>query len=132
MFEIDHIAISVTDIQKSIEFYKKFGFEEFNSWKMEDNSIKISMLRLNNTYLEIFCYKNYENLPETAKTTATDLPILGTKHFALGVEDIEKAKEFVLKNNICEKVDIKMGRLGRKYFFINDPDDILVEIIENN
>ena len=59
------------------------------------------MLKLNNTYLEIFSYKEYKSLPETAKATATDLPILGTKHFALGVEDIEKAKEFVLTNNIC-------------------------------
>ncbi len=132
MFKIDHVAISVSDIEKSIEFYTKFGFEEFNSWKAEDNSIKISMLRLNNTYLEIFCYKEYKNLPETAKTTAMDLPILGTKHFALGVEDIEKAKEFVLTNKICKNVDIKKGRLGRNYFFMSDPDNILVEIIEND
>ena len=132
MFKINHVAISVTDIDRSIEFYKKFGFQEFKSWKAEDNSIKINMLKLNNTVLEIFCYKEYIKLPETAKTTATDLPILGTKHFALGVDDIEKAKEFVIQNYICKNIDIKRGRLGKQYFFINDPDGILVEIIEND
>ncbi len=132
MFNINHVAISVTDIEKSIEFYKKFGFKESKSWKAEDDSIKINMLKLNNIALEIFCYSEYIKLPETAKTTATDLPILGTKHFALGVESIEKAKEFVIQNGICENVDIKNGRLGKKYFFINDPDGILVEIIEND
>lgn len=132
MFNINHVAISVTDIERSIEFYKKFGFQEFKSWKAEDDSIKINMLKLNNTVLEIFCYKEYTDLPETAKTTATDLPILGTKHFALGVDDIEKAKEFVIQNDICENIDIKRGRLGKQYFFINDPDGILVEIIEND
>lgn len=132
MFNVNHVAISVTNIDKSIEFYKKFGFKEFKSWKAEDDSIKISMLKLNNTVLEIFCYKEYTKLPETAKTTATDLPILGTKHFALGVDDIEKAKEFVIQNGICENIDIKRGRLGKQYFFINDPDGILVEIIEND
>lgn len=90
------------------------------------------MLKLNNTVLEIFCYKEYTELPETAKTTATDLPVLGTKHFALGVQNIEQAKEFVLQNSICESVDVKIGRLGKPYFFINDPDGILVEIIEND
>lgn len=90
------------------------------------------MLKLNNIVLEIFCYKEYKELPETAKSTATDLPVLGTKHFALGVENIEKAKEFVLQNNICQSVDIKIGRLGKPYFFIKDPDEILVEIIEND
>lgn len=132
MFNISHVAISVTNSEKSIEFYKKFGFKEFKSWKAEDESIKINMLKLNNMVLEIFCYKEYKDLPETAKTTATDLPILGTKHFALGVENIEKAKDFVLENDICQSVDIKTGRLGKQYFFINDPDGILVEIIEND
>ncbi len=132
MFNVNHVAISVTDIDKSIEFYKKFGFEEFKKWKAEDESIKINMLKLNNIVLEIFCYKEYIKLPETAKTTATDLPILGTKHLALGVDNIETAKKFVLQNNICSNVDIKTGRLGKEYFFINDPDGILVEIIEND
>lgn len=132
MFNINHVAISVADIKKSREFYKKFGFQEFKSWKAEDDSIKINMLKLNNTVLEIFCYKEYTDLPETAKATVTDLSILGTKHFALGVQNIEKAKEFVLQKSICESVDIKIGRLGKPYFFINDPDGILVEIIEND
>lgn len=132
MFNVNHIAISVTNMERSMEFYKKFGFKDFKSWKAEDESIKITMLKLNNTVLEIFCYKQYKNLPETAKLTATDLPILGTKHFALGVEKIEEAKKFVLENKICESVDIKTGRLGKEYFFINDPDGILVEIIEND
>lgn len=132
MFNIDHVAISVTDMERSIEFYKKFGFEKFNSWEAEDGSIKITMLKLNNTLLEIFCYKEYKELPDTAKTTATDLPILGTKHFALCVDDIQKAKEFVTQNNICQDINIRTGRLGRQYFFINDPDGILLEIIERD
>lgn len=132
MFDIIHVAISVTDIEKSIEFYKMFGFKEFKSWNAEDDSIKIATLKLNNTVLEMFCYKEYTELPEIQKDIATDLPIIGTKHFALGVENIDEAKEFVIYNNICKSVNIKKGRLGKKYFFISDPDGILVEIIEKD
>ena len=132
MFNVNHVSISVIDMKKSIEFYKKFGFEDFKSWKAEDESIKINMLKLKGTVLEMFCYKEFAELPETAKDTSTDLPIIGTKHFALGVENIEKAKEFVLSNHICNEVNIKVGRLGKPYFFINDPNGILVEIIEND
>lgn len=132
MFNINHVTISVTNMEKSVDFYRKFTFKEFKQWKADDESIKINMLRLGNTVLEIFCYKEYEELPESAKTVATDLPVLGTKHFALGVDDIDKAKEFVIKNEICKEVDIRKGRLGKRYFFIKDPDGILVEIIEND
>ena len=132
MFNVNHVSISVIDMKKSIEFYKKFGFEDFKSWKAEDESIKINMLKLKGTVLEMFCYKKFEELPETAKDTVTDLPIIGTKHFALGVENIETAKEFVLSNHICNEVNIKVGRLGKPYFFISDPNGILVEIIEND
>ena len=91
------------------------------------------MLKLNNTFLEIFCYKDYIPLEETRKSTKTDLPVIGTKHFALGVEDIEEAKKFIIKNNICleSDIDVRIGKLGKSYFFIKDPDEILVEIIEN-
>ena len=83
MFNINHVSISVNNIDTTVEFYKKFGFKDFKSWKAEDESIKINMLKLNNTVLEIFCYKENSKLPETAKSLATDLPIIGTKHFAL-------------------------------------------------
>lgn len=132
MFNFCHVALSVTNIEKSVEFYKRFGFTEFKSYKSEDESIKITTLKLNDIVLEMFCYKEYSELPNTAKTVATDLQVIGTKHFALGVDDIEEAKKFVIKNDICKNVDIKTGRLGKQYFFINDPDRILVEIIENN
>ena len=131
MFNIAHVTISVTNIEKTLEFYKQFGFKEFKAWAAEDNSLKIRMLKLNDMLLEIFCYKNYSDLPNTATSTATDLPVLGTKHFALGVQNIEKAKSWVINNKLADEVTINVGRLGKPYFFIKDPDEILVEIIEN-
>ncbi len=131
MFQINHVTISVTNMKKSVNFYKKFGFKEYKSWKAQDESIEINMLKLGDMVLEIFCYQENKKLPETAKSTATDLPVIGTKHFALGVDEIEKAKSFVIENNIYENMEIKVGRLGKPYFFIHDPDGILIEIIEN-
>ncbi len=35
MFQINHVTISVTNMEKSVNFYKKFGFKEYKSWKAQ-------------------------------------------------------------------------------------------------
>lgn len=132
MFSLQHVAISVSNLEKSLNFYKFFGFEKFKSWSDEDKSIQIEYLKLENQILELFCYKNYTELPKTALNSSTDLSVIGVKHFAFGIDDINKAKNFVMKNKLAKDIDIKIGRLGNPYFFINDPDGILVEFREND
>lgn len=131
MFNVNHVTISVSNMKKTIEFYHRFGFIDFKNYK--DENVEITLLKLNEMVLEIFCYTQYEQLPEHSKDLLKDLKTLGTKHFALGVESVEKAKKYLLENDLIEtNIDICKGRLGKKYFFIKDPDGILVEIIENN
>lgn len=133
MFKMNHIAISVSDFEVSSNFYKKLGFKPFKYFESEDKNMIIGMFKLEDMKLEIFCFKNYQGLPESATSTATDLPIVGAKHFALGVKSIEEAKTFFeTNNNINQEIKITLGKLGKKYFFIKDPDGILVEVIEQD
>lgn len=128
-FNINHVTISVKNIERSTEFYKEFGFTEYKNYS--DESVQIKTLKLENMVLEIFCYKEFEQMPEHAKDLGLDLKTIGTKHFGLGVKSVEEAKEFVLSNSIIQnEIEIHSGRLGKDYFFIKDPDGILVEIIE--
>jgi len=131
MFNINHIAISVSNLKKSEDFYKLFGFKEKQFYESEDKSFRIEKLEANGQVLELWNYTNHKKIPRTAMELYSDLPINGVKHFALGVSNIQKAKDFILKNKINMPIDIKAGRLGKSYFFINDPDGILIEIIEN-
>lgn len=128
-FNINHVTISVKSIEKSVEFYKNFGFTEYKDYS--DDKVYIKTLKLGNMILEIFCYKEFEQMPEHAKDLGLDLKTIGTKHFGLGVKSVEEAKEFLLSNGIIEdEIKINKGRLGKSYFFMKDPDGILVEIIE--
>ncbi len=43
-----------------------------------------------------------------------------------------KAKKFIEENRLNEKNTINKGRLGKTYFFIKDPNGILMEIIEED
>lgn len=133
MYSIHHTALSVSNRQHSVAFYEKLGFKQVHVWQAEDGSLSITHLRLGEFILELFCYKNFMPAPESIHITATDLPIIGTKHFGLRVDSIETARaDLTAKGIVKEDIAINQGRTGPRYFFIEDPDGILVEIMEDN
>lgn len=133
MFKMDHVAISVEKLEETIDFYKLFGFEVINQYEADDKSYRISMLTNNEgKYIEVFHYTNHIKSPDFTATTATDLPVIGTKHMAFRVKDIDEAVKFAVRNGIARNLKVNTGRLGRRYFFLKDPNGILVEIIEES
>jgi len=131
MFKVHHIAISVSDIKKSVDFYSFFGFKKILDWKDENGDLKIVHLKLKDFLLEIFSFKNFQILPKNSQKLETDLPEIWVKHFWLQVDDIEKIKEILIEKKFAENIEIKMWRTWIKYFFIKDPDGILLEIVED-
>lgn len=130
-FKAHHVAISVSNIKKSTEFYANFGFKNVKFWRSERNDLTIVHMKLKDFILELFSYAEYKPLPDVAKEIGTDLPELGVKHFALQIDSLEKARDFFLKMNLATNIEIKEGRTGIKYFFVRDPDGILVEFVED-
>lgn len=131
MFSFNHVTLSVKDLQKTINFYGKFGFKIKKEYHSEE--VDIVLLSNQNMVLELFFYKDAQPLPEHSKNLGTDLRTIGNKHFGLGVKDIYVAKKFVEDENLCDgEIKITQGRLGKPYFFIKDPNDILLEIIEED
>lgn len=130
MYSPHHIAFSVSDHQISVAFYKQLGFQELSFWEAEDCSLSITHLNLDGLILELFCYANAQPAPDSIHATSTDLPIIGTKHFGLKVDSIEAARADLAAKGIVEAdIEIKQGKWYR-YFFIEDPDGILVEITD--
>ncbi len=131
MFDMDHVSFSVKELEKSISFFELFGFEVIRRYESDNKDLRLIMMKSkSNMYIDMFNYTNYTDIPSTSLELSTDLPIVGTKHMGLRVKDIEKAKEFVIENGVANDITINEGRLGRRYFFIQDPNGILIEIIE--
>jgi len=129
LFTFNHVTLCVSDMNKSIKFYENFGFAIEKQYETEET--KIVWMKSNNIILEMFWYKTHEELPEHSKTLNKDLMTIGNKHFGLGVKSLEEAIEFIKKNNLYDnEIIINEGRMGKRYFFIKDPDNILFEIIE--
>jgi len=52
MLELDHVAITVSNLEESIEFYKHLGYQVDNQFEEED--YRWANLKLGDTRLELF------------------------------------------------------------------------------
>ena len=129
-FGVDHYAISVSDVDKSIAFYKLFGFEVIKDYTADDHSVRIVQMSNHSMIVEFFQYTVHGDLPEFVESLGTDLAVVGSKHIGFHVDDLDAAAQYLVENGVLDKKPaINTGRLGRDYFFIKDPDGIFVEII---
>jgi glyoxylase I family protein len=133
MYSFHHSAISVSNIERSLDFYALLDFKKAGEWKAPDGSFIIVNLRNGDVLLELFCYNSPQALPKHSQSLDDDLPTLGVKHLGLQVDSIDDARSD-LKNKGLEifHENVNEERSGINYFFVKDPDGILIEIAEDN
>ena len=132
MFSIHHVALSVKDIEKSIKFYAQFGFKEAYRWASDNGELQIAHLKLGETFLELFCFQAYQEAPNSSKELMSDLPRIGVKHFGLKVKSIHETKQWLIDGGYEDEIEIIRGKTEVDYFFIKDPDGILLEFIQDD
>jgi glyoxylase I family protein len=129
--KLAHIAISVSNLRRSIDFYSKnFGLKCHEKFQIKPLGLEIALLKNANLCLELFYFKKHKPLPTYRKDLASDLKTLGVKHFSFEVADIKRAHLRLKRAKVKLATDIRTFENGKRYFFIKDPDDILVEIME--
>ena len=119
-----HIAIIVSDWQKSGEFYiDKLGFQLIREVYRPEQDDYLRMLRLGETTLEIFVKPGY---PERV----TNPEAKGLRHLAFHVEDIEPAVAWLNSLGI-ETEPVREDKVnGGRFTFFKDPDGLPLEIHE--
>lgn len=128
-----HTAISVRNLDKSLEFYKTLGYKQVHRYDEEDGSVSIVHLKLGNSFLEIFVYKKNLDKPPVNYKYANNLEDIGVKHIALWTDDIEAAlADLKSKGLASNDTKITVGRTKVSYFFIQDPDGVWVEIVKDD
>src|SRR5438445_7828508 len=114
---LHHTSLSVKNLETTATFYKDvFGFVEAKRFERPDLGAKAMFLKLHNSYLEIWELDNRMS----HKDDLENLNIIGYKHIAFEVDDIQKTYEEMLAKGLNAS-EPKQGAVA-KYIFIKDPN----------
>lgn len=124
MSQLIHTCYRIGDIDRSVDFYQRLGFEELRRMPIRDEAINVFMgLPGDGPRLEL----TYNH--------GVDSYDLGTgyNHIALTVEDLDGTLERLAEQGIePEKPPYTVREGGSRLCFVRDPDGYRVELIESN
>jgi len=117
---LTHAALSVTDVEKSVEFYKKIpGITEQFRMKGEDGTTRLVYLKVGPLqFIELF---PRADSPHEKTTNA------GYVHICLECDDIQEMYRQVVANGITPTVEIQKPADWTWQFWVNDPDGCPIE-----
>ena len=126
MSELIHTCYRITDIDSSVAFYEKLGFEEIGRIPIRDEAVNVfmnlpgdgAMPRLELTYN--FGVDEYE---------------IGTGygHIAISIDDLDGALDGLRAQGIePEKPPYTVREGGSRLCFVRDPDGYRIELLEKS
>ena len=111
---LQHIGIPTNDIEQTISFYSKLGFEIALRTVNQDAVEQVAFLKLGNLMIE-----TYEN-------NAAALCIGAINHIAIDVNSIDEAFDFINENDLNNTSDVihflPFWKNGVKFFTIEGPN----------
>lgn len=116
---IQHVGIPTNDIETTVEFYRRLGFEVALQTVNEEVNEKVAFLKLNNLVIE-----TYENKAAKMESGAID-------HVAIDVKDIEKVYELINHAGLNTTRDtihfLPFWENGVRFFTIEGPNKEKIE-----
>ena len=120
--ELIHTCYRIGDIDKSVAFYEKLGFEEIRRMPIRDEAINVFMgLPDDGARLEL----TYNHGVDSYEMGT------GYNHIAVTVEDLDGTLEGLAGQGIePEKPPYQVREGGNRICFVRDPDGYRIELIE--
>jgi lactoylglutathione lyase len=119
-----HVAIKVTDLDRSLDFYvSKLGFKEMLRLHRDDGAVWLVYLRItDDQYLEIF--------PGAENDRAPGWNANGMNHMCLAIEDIQALVREIDAAGIPLLLPLKLAVDGNWQAWIEDPDGNRIELMQ--
>jgi lactoylglutathione lyase len=125
MSELIHTCYRILDIDRSVDFYEKLGFEERARLPIRDEATNVFMgLPGDGARLEL-TYNHGRQEPYELGT--------GYGHVALAVDDLDGTLERLAADGIePERPPYRVSDGGSRLCFVRDPDGYRIELIERS
>jgi len=123
MSELIHTCYRILEIDRSVAFYTKLGFEEAARMPIRDEAVNVFMaMPGDGPRLELTWNKDRDEPYDVGD---------GYGHIALTVDDLDGALERLRADGIePEKPPYQVREGGSRLCFVRDPDDYRIELIE--
>jgi catechol 2,3-dioxygenase-like lactoylglutathione lyase family enzyme len=119
---IQHVGIPTANLDATVDFYKKLGFEVIREEYLKDGDCRVRFLKLKNLVIE-----TYDAKDAAMKAGAVD-------HIALDVNDIDAAWKFAAEKGFKvlhdEPVGLPFWSKGIKCFNIEGPNMEKIEFCQ--
>ncbi len=123
MSELIHTCYRIFEIDRSVDFYRRLGFEEMARMPIRDEAINVFMgMPDDGARLELTWNKDQDEPYEIGT---------GYGHIALTVEDLDGTLARLAESGIePEKPPYSVREGGSRLCFVRDPDGYRIELIE--
>ncbi len=124
MSELIHTCYRIGDIDRSVAFYEKLGFEETGRHPIRDEAINVFMgLPGDGARLEL----TYNHGVDSYEMGT------GYNHIAVTISDLDGALDGLAEQGIePEKPPYSVREGGSRLCFVRDPDGYRIELIETS
>ena len=134
---VDHFSYTVGDIDRSLAFYARLGFEPVNRYAeagphvdrgaaTENADMDIQLLRhgAHGTMLELIRYTRHPARRAAANN------VVGAAHMAFVVADMDSAYAALVADGVEFLSAPNTDQYGEKWVYMRDPDGIAVELMQ--
>ena len=119
---IDHVAITVKNLQETVDFYAKLGFKP--GARSESPTQITLFLEAGEARLEIFAPKSQTSPRELGDNDQ------GMKHIAIKVGDIWETYKEAKTKGIVFQSEPRRTPLGNTVAFFRDPNGVLLQLLQ--
>jgi methylmalonyl-CoA/ethylmalonyl-CoA epimerase len=128
--KIHHVALTVTDLEKSIKWYQeKLGFTVVTHFKRPARDTVL--LQRDTARIELFgIHKGLKPLPKYREDLYEDISVVGTKHVCLEVDDLDATVAQLKAKGVDFVMDADNASFGGRFIFFKDCNGILIELYQ--